>query len=153
MRESIGSVALYNIIITFILVTFAVLSGTMSYSKAFKVNNRILDAIEKYEGYPNDGAIDEINTQLTSMGYQKRGAISCPERKGFEKVENLNTSYEICIYKQTVDTREYSGRYTRYGAISYIYLDFFGLTDLIRVPVFGVTRDIFTFQTSAKKNN
>ncbi len=45
MREGIGSIALYNIIIVFITITFAILAGTLSYSEAFKANNRIINAI------------------------------------------------------------------------------------------------------------
>ena len=51
MREGIGSVFLYNIIIVFIVITFGFLSASLSYMKAFKVNGKIANALEKYEGY------------------------------------------------------------------------------------------------------
>ena len=38
MREGIGSVFLYNIIILFVIIVFGLLSATISYYKAFKVN-------------------------------------------------------------------------------------------------------------------
>ena len=51
MRQAIGSVPMYNIIIIFIVITFGFLSATLSYMKAFKVNGRIAKALENYEGY------------------------------------------------------------------------------------------------------
>ncbi len=154
MRESIGSVALYNIIIVFIVVTFAVLAGTMSYSKAFKVNNRIINAIEKYEGY-NEKSATEIDAQLLSIGYDmKPGINNCTNvRKGValynNSERNYNPNYEFCIYKNGVDTSEWKDRYFEYGVISYIYIDLPVFGDFFRIPVYGKTRKIFEFE----KNN
>lgn len=154
MRESIGSATLYNIIIVFIVVTFAVLAGTMSYSKAFKVNNRIINAIEKYEGY-NEKSAAEIDEQLLSIGYEiNTGTNDCTNvRKGValynNSERNYNPNYEFCIYKNGVDTSEWKGRYFEYGVISYIYIDFPFLGDFVRIPVYGKTRKIFEFE----KNN
>ena len=68
MSTSIGHTFLYNLIILFIIIIFAFLSGTLSYYKAFKVNNRIVYIIEKYEGY-NEFAKTEIETLLSNLGY------------------------------------------------------------------------------------
>ncbi len=147
MRESIGSVALYNIVMVFIVVTFAIVSGTLSYSKAFKVNNSIINAIEKYEGY-NSTAGDEINSKLISLGYQTMSSrSSCQPRNNTPAMSlDYNREYEICIYKYDVPTKEWSGRYHNYGVVTYIYFDFYGLwPSVIRIPVYGVTRDIFEF--------
>ena len=124
MRESIGSIALYNIIIVFIVVTFAVLAGTMSYSKAFKVNNRIINAIEKYEGY-NDLSKDLIDRELISIGYESQNPnriYSCSRRNGYAAMENLNKSYNLCIYEMPLETSEWDGRYFEYGVVSYLSL-------------------------------
>lgn len=149
MKESIGSVATYNIIMIFIIVTFAVLSGTMSYSKAFKVNNRIINAIEKYEGY-NDSAASLIDSNLTTLGYQTRGFKKdlCRVREGQMAMDTFNPNYEFCVYEFDVTSPEWNGRYKQYGVVSYIYLDFLGLSDLIRVPVYGVSNKVFSFKKS-----
>lgn len=153
MRESFGSIALYNIIIVFIVVTFAILAGTMSYSKAFKVNNRIINAIEKYEGY-NESAADEIDKQLISIGYQFRGVQrGCPNSRRGVPLYNINENkfneqYEFCIYKDYVKTSEWYGRYVQYGVVSYIYIDFPLIGDFVRIPVYGKTRKIFEFLPS-----
>ena len=66
MRESFGSVFLYNIIILFLFITFAFLSGTLSYTKAFKANSFIATAIEKFEGY-NDLSREEVLTDIQGI--------------------------------------------------------------------------------------
>ena len=68
MKEGIGSIFLYNIVIIFIVVVFAILAATLTYYKAFKVNTKIINSIEKFEGY-NNLAIADIDNKLLTTGY------------------------------------------------------------------------------------
>lgn len=144
MRESIGSIALYNIIIVFIVVTFAILSGTMSYSKAFKVNNRIINAIEKYEGY-NDLSAEWIDKFLATIGYNYDPKGKCGKRNGYEPVLDRNKDYWFCVYAYPEETRAHNGQYMSYGVITYIYIDIPLIGDYLRVPVYGKSNRIFCF--------
>lgn len=144
MREGIGSVALYNIIIVFIFVTFAVLAGTMSYSKAFKANNRIINAIEKYEGYNNNSS-EEIDTVLMNIGYRLSAPSKCSKKRGYESLNSLNSSYDFCVYEIPEETREWNGRYSTYGVITYIYLDMPVVGEFLKVPVYGQSKPVFSF--------
>ena len=144
MREGIGSIALYNIIIIFLAVTFSVLAGTMSYSKAFKVNNRIINAIEKYEGY-NELSAEVIDNSLLGIGYRLSAKNSCPKRQNIDAMSDLNPSYEFCIYRFPEETKEWNGRYTTYGVVSYINLDFPVVGDLFKIPVYGRSKKVFSF--------
>ena len=105
MKEAIGSVPLYNFIIIFIVVTFAFLSATLSYMKAFKVNSNIAKQLERYEGY-NTISVKEINDLLGTIGYRSTGAVKCPKKNGVKAV-NLNTSYPICIYESKLKSNNY----------------------------------------------
>ncbi len=152
MREGLGSVALYNIIIVFIIMTFSILAGTMSYSKAFKANNRIINAIEMYEGY-NDLSAERINYNLSGLGYQFENNIpKCGNRNGLVPMEKnyLNSNYRFCVYAEEVDTRSYSGRFVEYGVVTYIHIDMPVIGDYFRVPVYGKTNRIFCFGSSCK---
>ena len=60
MRESIGSISLYNFIIIYIIIVFGFLAGMVSYNKAFKINSRIIGAIEKYEGWKKEEAEERL---------------------------------------------------------------------------------------------
>lgn len=145
MREGIGSIALYNIIIIFIFVTFAILAGTMSYSKAFKVNNRIINAIEKYEGY-NGLAATWIDNYLSSIGYQYDPNGKCGKRNGYESVgDDLNKNYRFCVYAYPEETRAHNGQYMTYGVVTYIYFDLPLVGSFLKIPVYGQSNRIFCF--------
>lgn len=75
MKESIGYTVTLNIIIVFIAIIVTFLSAALIYFKSNKASNIITSAIEKYEGY-NEYSIREINSQLESLGYNKR-QINC----------------------------------------------------------------------------
>jgi len=83
MRESFGSVFLYNIIILFLIITFAFLSGTLSYTKAFKMKNAVISAIEQYDAagcFAKDSGkscYNEIKASAVHYGYSP-ARISCP---------------------------------------------------------------------------
>lgn len=148
MRESIGSIALYNIIIIFIVITFAILAGTMSYSKAFKANNRIINAIEKYEGY-NTLSATWIDNFLSSIGYQVEPGTKCPVRQGVKPMEKVtgtqNANYRFCVYVQDEETKSYNGHYVTYGVVTYIYFDVPILGQMLRIPVYGRSNRVFCF--------
>ena len=100
MRESIGSVFLYNIIILFVIIVFGLLSATVSYYKAFKVNERLLYSLDKFEGY-NQFSREEMETFLSSIGYTYNpdGQTDCPEEKdGGILVRSKDAKYLYCVY-------------------------------------------------------
>ena len=61
MRESIGTAFLLNFIVVFIVFIMMFLAATLSYYKAYRINNYILHSIEKFEGY-NDYSIGLVIT-------------------------------------------------------------------------------------------
>ena len=139
MNQSVGSIALYNIVLIFIVVVFAFLAATVSYSKAFRVNSRIIYAIEKYEGY-NDLASDEINDVLKTLGYTIDKDFKCPNREDGELVDRLNDDYAYCIYYFQEDARHYT-----YGVLTYLYIDLPFVKDVFKIPVYTRTERIFKF--------
>lgn len=146
MREGMGSVFLYNMIIIFIVVTFAFLAGTMSYAKAFRINSRILNSIEIYEGY-NDEAANDIAHILNNYGY-KIGTEKCPSKKGTVDITKINTNgeYSYCIYATVVDERHYN-----YGVLTYMYLDLPIIGQYLKFPVYTKSDTIYYFTTDNKK--
>ena len=119
MKRSIGTTFMLNFIIVFIVVTFAFLSATLSYMKAFKVNTRIANAIEKYEGY-NSLAIEEI------------------ERKGVEAINSSKFNY--CVYDYGID----KNNYRKYGIITYINLDL-PIVGNIKIKVYSETEKMYNY--------
>lgn len=137
MKESIGSTFMYNIIAIFIVLVFAILAGTMSYFKAFKVNSRIVGIIEKYEGY-NDAAKAEIKSTLATLGYRKIDGIKCKEKYN-SKLYPQDPAFSYCVYLFCDEDDLYQ---YHYGVTTYITIDFPIVSMLIKVPIYTETSSI-----------
>lgn len=150
MKEAIGSIPLYNFIIVFIILTFAFLSATLTYYKAFKVNSKIAYSLEEHEGY-NSESIEAINFNLASLAYKVGDKKQCKEKKGAKLVDTSQIDYPICIYEFPVTSKVNNGEvktkygYFNYGITTYIYLDLPVIKETISIPVYTESERIFRF--------
>lgn len=143
MREAIGSSLLFNLVIMIVIVMIAFLVGSLSYSKAFKVKNRIINIIEKHDGY-DVNAVTEINSELKEMGYRVNNNTNCPnkESEGFKLISN-SSSYEYCVYvAYTTSVSENVEKNPYYKVITYMYFDIPVIGGLLHFPVSGETEII-----------
>lgn len=144
MKEAIGTSFVFNLMMIFIGVLIAMFVGSLAYTKGFKVRNKIIDIIEKYEKYDiNDSAqIDEINDSLSSIGYQVRGdnTSKCKARRNANQVAETipNNDYEYCVY--VYDTSR--GKY--YGVTVFIHVDIPLIGGLIDIPLYGESRLVYS---------
>ena len=153
MRQSIGAVSTINIIIIFIAIVIALLVGTVNYYKAFKINTRILNIIEKYEGY-NKFAYDEIDNFLDNIGYITNSPDCASSSHGADLVSSSNdnhdlgTKYDYCVYYHSADGTKNdpngTGTYYNYGVITYIYVDL-PLASKFKIPVYTKGERIYKF--------
>ena len=141
MKEAIGSIPLYTFIIIFIVVTFAFLSATLMYYKAFKVNSHIAYALEEFEGY-NVESQQEINRILGTLGYRNGGNTDCGDRTNMTKISTSEVLYPICIYESGQ-----KNRYFNYGIVTYIYLDVPLIGGTFKVPIYTESERIFKFSS------
>lgn len=141
MATSIGHTFLYNLVIFFIIIIFAFISGTLSYYKAFKVNNRIVHAIEKYEGY-NELSKTEIERILLSLGYSIENANCSEKYKNMFYVDALDYNYNYCVYIET--ETPIKGTFYSYGVLTYMKLDL-PIINILNIPVFTRTNKIYKF--------
>lgn len=140
MKQGMGSVFLYNIIIVFIVLIFAFLAAAISYSKAFRVNSRIANSIEKYEGY-NNLAVQEINKNLNTIGYRIGSSAGCAASKnGGTLITNGNNKYRYCVYQFKVSKRYYS-----YGILTYMDMEVPLIRQTLKIPVYSKTNKIYRF--------
>ncbi len=149
MSQSVGSVALYNIVIVFLVIVFAFLAATISYSKAFRVNSRIIFAIEKYEGY-NQLSADQIEDVLETLGYTQDKNFTCPTRtengQKYDPITRIYNNYAYCIYLFQEDARHYT-----YGVQTYLYVDLPFVQDVFKLPIYTKTERIFYFHSDDDK--
>ena len=161
MREGIGSVFLYNMIILFIIIVFGLLSATISYYKAFKVNERLLYMIDKFEGY-NSLAEEEMEQFLTSIGYtySPTGQADCPEvMNGGTLYRAKDAKHLYCVYyyyddrgSQEADRTNGDRQpiYYNYALTSYIYVDL-PIAGAFKVPVYTKGERIYNFSDDQKQ--
>lgn len=156
MSNPIGHTFMYNIIIIFIVIVFAFLSASLSYYKAFKINNRIVYSIEKYEGY-NELSIDEINKILTNFGYDRDTRFisnECRENyKDMTLVSGTSPEFRYCIYIDNYvisSSNHASGTYYTYGVKTYMTIDL-PVVKLIKIPIFTKTNQIYKFTNDEPK--
>ena len=151
MKQSVGGIYLFNFIILFIVIVFAFLAGIISYNRAFKVNSRIINAIERHEGN-NRYSIEEINGILQSLGYNAADTIRCPERKDYELMTDGSAStnlFDYCVYRRhETDTDGKETAYSTYLVTTYIYMNVPLVNNLFKIPVSSRTNRIYIFQTS-----
>lgn len=126
MREAVGSALLLNIVLVFIGIVSMILVGSIAYSKAYKVKNRIINIIEKYDGecFNDDSSktslgkcYEEIEDELKKMGYSSniRSNLDnvCPKDMSSNvanvlKIErvypalNFNYGHKYCVYRYTI---------------------------------------------------
>lgn len=156
MREAVGSAFLVNLILIFIGVISALVIGSISYSKAYKVKDRIIYIIEKYDGF-TDAAQAEIDTALRDIGYPIRsGDFSNCETIYKRKAGNsygegankggtlvhgnsVTSSYDYCVYEYSYET----GIGTYYGVTSFMRFDIPLIGGLLTFPVSGETSVIY----------
>ena len=148
MKQSFGSIYMFNFIIFFIVIVFAFIMGIISYNRAFKVNSRIINEIETHEGY-NRYAIEEINRVLGNLGYKTIEESNCGQRNGYELVTDggiVNGGYDYCIYRK----QEAGTAYVTYLVTTYIYMDVPIVGDYLKLPVSSHTNRIYIFSEENK---
>lgn len=153
MRDAIGNTFIINLLMVFIGVMSALLVGSVSYSKAFKVKNRIIYTIEKYGGW-NVEADDynvvqaEIEANLKVIGYplvvSNPFVGGCPNKAGAKIVYGghsnggaARNTYHYCVYEYQSD----KGRY--YGVTTFMHFDIPLIGNYLEFPVTGKTKALY----------
>lgn len=154
MKEAIANAGVFNLVIIFVIILLAFFIGSLSYSKAFKVKNKIIEEIEKDQGYTmgsENSTEERINDWLLNIGYRvntgynANSAVCASTVSGNGghdgKLINSTGDYQYCVYEFDTCTDGNSnlncGKY--YRVVAYMYFDFPIISQLLRLPVTGET--------------
>ena len=142
MSDATGQAGLLNIMLAIIAIIIVLLAGSISYSKSFRVKNRIIDIIEKH----NRAAREEVEQTLSKLGYRTASRSDyntlCKDVDGFVKV-NLTSNYLYCVYTTSDSNNDI---YT-YKVVAYMYFDIPFLSNTIKIPVSGMTKTLYKDDT------
>lgn len=132
-----GNAFLVNFILIFVCILVLILVGSLSYSKAYRTKNRIVNIIEKHCGY-DESAREEIDILLSDIGYlvNPRGTTRCSQDKG-QLLEPYATNYNYCVYKN-LDAKGYY-----FTVVVFMYFEFPIIGDFVQFPVVGETYVIY----------
>lgn len=145
MREAIGSAYIVNFIIIFIVIFMLFFVGSLSYTKAFKVKNKILNVIEMHDGeienangQLNGTVENEINEHLKDIGYRISSKTTCETKGRFSNAVAIGktgaSTYRYCLYKFSNKKGEY------YGVVAYMYFEVPIIGAHLEFPVYGETK-------------
>ncbi len=143
MREAIGTSFIFNLIMIFTGVMIVLYVGSIAYTKGFKIRNRMLDIIEKHDGFPSgtgevDAAKNEIEADLAKIGYkvlQDGQPANCDDDRGGRIM--AENDYNYCVY----EFQDRNGKY--YGVTVFIHFDIPIIGGIFQIPIYGETRTIF----------
>lgn len=181
MREAIGSSLLLNVVIVVIGVISAFMIGSIAYSKAYKVKNRIISVIERYDGKCFDSTDDtdecykEIEAELQDIGYSSNIHQECDKitidnnDSGILSAElvyphntNYNRGHRFCVYKYVMcDTEssmngnicdEQSNQLSFYKVVAFMHFDIPLIGKFLEFGVSGESKTYYnTFVTIKTK--
>lgn len=171
MREAIGSSLLLNIAIIIIGIISAFLIGSIGYSKAYKVKNRIISIIDEYNGdcfsNKDTSCYDRIDAELTNMGYSSNISADCPDddkssdelkKSGILSVERVyplvgdNSGHKYCVYKITqcsvksmiTGNKCWNSNITYYYRVyTFMHFDIPVISDFLEFKVSGESRSYY----------
>ena len=147
-RDAVGGGSLLYLVIIFITVVMLMFSGILTYSKAYKVKNRIIELIEKHEFYDEEIAKKEINPDLSMAGYNASNTNRCDsiktrlttgeDAKYNNLSENINEyGYNYCVF-MSQNTKDDVAMY--YVVVTFVEFQFPVIGDLLTFPVYGETQ-------------
>lgn len=140
MREAVGNTFIVNLIIIFILIFIILFAGSTSYTKAYKVKNRIIDIIEENKGY-NAEARSQIDRFLGETGYRVTNGGTCRSHYGTGTIPSNSGGYRYCV-ETFVKNQGKENEQTYYGVTSYMYFEIPIIASLVELPVYGETKSI-----------
>lgn len=139
MKEAFGTAYVVNFVIIFVILFIFFFVAGMSYTKAFKIKNRIVDIIEENGCYSEDATCtskDEINEILKDAGYRVTNSVpKCESIKGATTLTINSNYFNYCVYKFETTNR---GSYYKAAAFMYYEIPVIGVH--MQFPVYGETK-------------
>ena len=170
MKGAIGNATIMNIVITFMFLFFALLIGSMAYSKAYKTKNFLINLIEETEAsgehdfdQPLGGKLEawdtKANDYLRKVGYPlNENGAECPDKDGYNIYINTKKGrYDYCIYRKgyvfDADNDSLIKRRYNYMVLVYMKFDFPVIGRIMKITSTGETKAYTLYQSEFKIKN
>jgi len=139
MKDAVGGSLLLNLVVIFTSIVILFFVGIIAYSKAYKVKNKIIEVIERYENF-DANVISELQTDLLNTGYRTATPEQIMAKCGEESLsynadQAKSAGFLYCVYNKNNSMSGYS-----YEVVTYVQFQFPIIGDLISLPVRGETK-------------
>lgn len=140
MREATGNALLTMMMTSIIAIIMIFFVGSISYSKAYKLKNYIVNEIEENKGW-STALSENVDSYLKDAGYYvSKSGSSCPD---------LSTEADSCIIVYDHDRYDYCvyscSNGTYYKVITHMKFDFPVIGSRIKFDVKGETESFNDF--------
>lgn len=169
MRESIGGMWLFSIVITFIVLFVSFIAYSISYTRAFKVKNEIINYIERAEGFTTyDGDLREV--PLSDLKAYASSNEATVDVLAYLQIQNIGYNYSIaslvecdelgygekqvggyCLKKFCPENE--NGQKVYYKITTFIAFKIPVLNFVFKIPISGETKALYYDQTGRDKCN
>ncbi len=152
MKEGIGGVFLFNIVILFILLFTGIMTLTINRSKAYSVKDEIIAEIERKDGISLSGGSlpIEIVDAMQNASYRAEGQCSSDNFSSYDRDGNLSGTIgnsgmgSICIEKIPVSESEFAGEKACYYSVELFYkIDIPLIENALTFRVSGETKVLY----------
>ncbi len=144
MRDAFGGAFMIHLLLIFLTLYISFMAIALSYAKAFRVKNEIINYIEQYEGY-NDRSKELIDEYLVESSYYVE-VINTSQGDFTNYVNNpsqLSSGATYCGNRGYCITEQSQGnRGTYYVVETYMQIKFPFFNLNFTVPIKGETRII-----------
>jgi len=101
MKDAFGGAFMIKLILVFLTVYIAFMAVALNYAKAFRVKNQIINLIEQYEGYYENGEFKDTNVKELIDNYVAR----LNYHVNFTSLKNTISGSENCADDENCMTR------------------------------------------------
>ncbi len=102
MNEAIGNSMIFQIIITIVCIAIGIVFFSLGYSKTYKTKNKVIDIIERGNGFPGKDNIvaAKIDEYFKDVGYSSftEDNSKCPNLDGISNINEPLRAYFYCVY-------------------------------------------------------
>lgn len=154
MREAIGGSWIFGIVALFIALFSGFLAYSVSYTKAFKVKNEIINMIERSEGFTTSISADVSNLGEVALAQDESveaQAYAVILKMGYNSADidcSINDTGVMmtggyCVKKVCAETGDAEDTKVYYKVTTYIKLKLPIFNIMFKVPISGETKALY----------
>ena len=152
MQDAFGGIVNLALIVLFLVIVEGILGMTVNYTKAFKMKNVVLSAVEQYEASAcfgdnaDSGCLRKIQEDARSIGYSPSN-LRCPR---FFTAKTDSQGRGLFCYRQMEVVNSASSKQTYYRIVTQVDVHIPIIREILSLEFFQVKGDTRMIDISNK---